>query len=527
MRMMKSTSEKVRTETFQGKEFTVVPVIAIVEGVLQAANSDKPELVKASEFDPQAWNGRPVTFEHPDIGGILVSASASPEIFESVQVGTIFNAEVIEGSKLRLEAWIDGERVNEQGDLAIEAFNKILNNETVEISTGYFADSTIQSGKFNGKQFEAIQSSLKPDHLAILVGDQKGACSVEDGCGAPRTNIHFVSLLNSDGTVEKKGDLTWYTMSDLSPSPTGNKEQQSKEQIKEQQNKKKTKFSDISDLLTFKKHGETSDMDVRKAISSALESKGEFFWGIVAVFQEKFVFERDFGVLEEREFSISDDGTVNISDDGVDVRPVTEFIPVITNENQRETKENVRMKTKEEKISALISNEQTQFSEDERSFLEGLDEAKLDMLAPVPVKTSGKEIEEVKETSSENTGSEAVKNSDPVLNKALQEKKPQSVEDYISSAPPEMQEVLGSGLKMQREHRASLVKMITSNTASGFKEEDLKGFSVEQLDKMARMAAPADYVGRSASPVSNFSHEDESIPDMPDMFPVKTQQAAS
>ncbi|MEB3089954.1 hypothetical protein, partial [Parvimonas sp. M20] len=67
----------VRTEEFRGKTYTVVPVIAVVEGVLQGVNSDAPELAVASEFGkfPASWDGRPVMMNHPNIGGMWVSAS--------------------------------------------------------------------------------------------------------------------------------------------------------------------------------------------------------------------------------------------------------------------------------------------------------------------------------------------------------------------------------------------------------------------------------------------------------------------
>ncbi len=59
----------IRVETMAGKEYTVVPCIALVEGVLQGANSDAPELALASEFGKiiAGWNGRPLVLNHPKI----------------------------------------------------------------------------------------------------------------------------------------------------------------------------------------------------------------------------------------------------------------------------------------------------------------------------------------------------------------------------------------------------------------------------------------------------------------------------
>ncbi len=510
MRIMKAVTETVRQETFQGREFTVVPVIALVEGVMQAANSSQPELIKASEFEPATWNGRPITFGHPAIGEVLVSAAASPEVFEKVAVGTIFNATIIDGQKLRIEAWIDNEKVQEQGDLAIETFNKILAGEAVEVSTGYFADSVAEKGKFHGEAFEAIQTDLKPDHLAILLGSDIGACSIEDGCGANRVNSISLANFMQDFGLSKEavetmlranqqvtGEATWYEQ------PTGSVEPA------EEKNKN---LSEILANLELRYNGEISDMDVRSAISSALEAKGEFFWSVVAVFQSNFVYEKDFGTLKRREYSIAEDGTISLSDESEIVRPVTEFVPVKTNQ---ETK----MSKKDEMIKDLIANEATQFAESDREFLSTLDETKLGILTPVVVKAEkeGEDEEAVKaKAAAEAKATEEEKESREV-------KEPVTTEEFIAGAPDEIQEVLNQGVRLQKEQRSTFVKAITSNQASGFTEEDLKDYSMEHLEKLARATAPNDFSLRS-NPVSNLEDDAGKIPSARPIWDPKGQK---
>jgi hypothetical protein len=41
---------KTRTETFDGREYLVVPVVALVEGVVHAMNAKNAEFVAAEEF---------------------------------------------------------------------------------------------------------------------------------------------------------------------------------------------------------------------------------------------------------------------------------------------------------------------------------------------------------------------------------------------------------------------------------------------------------------------------------------------
>jgi len=67
----------LRTANFDGREYVVVPVVALVEGVIHPVNSAAPELVLAEEFAkaPNGWNGRPVLWNHPRLNGRRVSAN--------------------------------------------------------------------------------------------------------------------------------------------------------------------------------------------------------------------------------------------------------------------------------------------------------------------------------------------------------------------------------------------------------------------------------------------------------------------
>ena len=74
----------LRTNTLYGKDQLIVPVVALVEGVLQAMNAATPELALAEEFGkfPAGWNGRPVVMNHPIIDKNPVSAN-SPSVLET------------------------------------------------------------------------------------------------------------------------------------------------------------------------------------------------------------------------------------------------------------------------------------------------------------------------------------------------------------------------------------------------------------------------------------------------------------
>jgi hypothetical protein len=179
-------SGALRMDRFEGREHVVVPVVALVQGVIHASNAPAAELVLAEEFGkaPQAWNGRPVMLNHPSNSGHQVSAN-SPQVLERSAIGTIFGARV-EGERLLLEAWIDPGKVGAVGGEAPRVLARLRRGETTEVSVGAFVLTEARSGVWNGVRYAGVWREIVPDHLAVLSEGTVGACSVEMGCGAPR-----------------------------------------------------------------------------------------------------------------------------------------------------------------------------------------------------------------------------------------------------------------------------------------------------------------------------------------------------
>ena len=171
--------ELARSEVFENRDYLVVPVVMIVEGVLNGAYLPAEELEKSAP----AWNGRPVPVLHPKDADQYVSAN-SPDVIERCVIGQVFSTHVEDG-KLKAELWIDIAKAEALG--FGDYLNCLRSGEVTEVSTGYFADEDTTSGTFNEKEYSVIHRNLRPDHLALLP-NETGACSVEDGCGAPRVN---------------------------------------------------------------------------------------------------------------------------------------------------------------------------------------------------------------------------------------------------------------------------------------------------------------------------------------------------
>lgn len=172
----------VRREVLHGRPHLVVPVVALMEGVISPVNAGGPEFVPLSTLQKAAasWNGRPVTLGHPVRNGTQCSAN-SPDIRESHAIGTIFNSHV-EGRKLLQEAWLDEELTKTRH---AEMYQRLLDSKPEEVSVGAFVVTSGDKGVFNGKPYGASWLETFGDHLAFLPG-KRGACSVAMGCGAHR-----------------------------------------------------------------------------------------------------------------------------------------------------------------------------------------------------------------------------------------------------------------------------------------------------------------------------------------------------
>lgn len=187
----RSSASQTRRETLAGTDYLVVPVVALVAGVVNG------ELVKAEEIHPLEWNGVPVPLGHPQAGGEFIS-NRSPE-HEAYSPARFYNAR-LENNSLKGEIWINLAQAQAIGGDATEAVKRFESGQVVEVSTAYFRDVTEGAGTYNGKAYNGIATNLAPDHLAILL-HETGACSIGDGCGAPRTNSLRVNQMDNADSV--------------------------------------------------------------------------------------------------------------------------------------------------------------------------------------------------------------------------------------------------------------------------------------------------------------------------------------
>jgi len=285
---------QIRQAQFDGREYLVVPVVALCEGAIHAANANTPELVLAEEFGkcPDGWNGRPVLWDHPILNGIRVSGN-EPLVLERMKMGEIFHT-LVDGDKLKMEAWLDVVRCTKMPEGA-RTLERVRANDLVEVSVGCFVETEPGSGLKDGVKYSGVWRNIVPDHLAMLPEGTIGACSVEMGCGAPRA-------------ASKGGKAV--TLKEL-----------------------REKFQALAaKFRTHAEEEEIGDTDVRYLLEQALYSTEPAFLGVIEVFSESnqvvYCVAPD-GVMKNfrRGFSIAD-GKASLEGTPEEVKEVRKFEPM-------------------------------------------------------------------------------------------------------------------------------------------------------------------------------------------------------
>lgn len=175
---------RIRREVVHGKEYWVAPLRMIISGVLNG--SQGPLLYPPDEVnrDADSWNDIPMVVYHPVLNGRNVSGR-SPAVLQKSKIGRIYNAVAANGN-LDAEGWFDVEATRR---VDIRILDALQAGRPIGLSTGLYTTNVpaqrLADGSWpthNGRPYHFVARNYRPDHLAILP-DQKGACSLQDGCG--------------------------------------------------------------------------------------------------------------------------------------------------------------------------------------------------------------------------------------------------------------------------------------------------------------------------------------------------------
>jgi len=226
---------------------------------------------------------------------------------------------------------------------------------------------------------------------------------------------------------------------------------------------------------------EISNEDIQAQLSRLIREEtpdDEYSW-VDSVFDSYVVYERN-NRLYQRDYEKGKDDVIKLI--GLPV----EVMRVVTYEIVNNKKDNSM--EKEKLVNGLITNEGTQWSEDDREALMAMNEDALQKMVPVEKK------EEPKKTPVQNAAEEGAKELKPVENK-------KTPEDYLKELPENIQAVLNHGLTTYNQQKADLVEKITTNERNTFSKEYLESKDVSELSAIAKLCEP---VKNSADTRFNF-----------------------
>lgn len=484
MRILLSTNSgkyTARTETLEGKEYLVVPVVAMVEGVVHAVNSEHPELVTAGEFSRnlEQWEGRPLFHGHPMREGEPVPSTHEGVMDEAV--GIVRNA-VNKGDRLAVEAWIDVERCTTQAPRLLE---RVQAEEAIEISMGAFVDVDDSAGQWRGKQYRGAWTNLRSDHLALLPEGDEGACSRKAGCG-------IRAAIQKGEAVSKKIDKT-------NGGVFARMMQAARNVLRPAQDADEMSSGDLSRRLFDELKKVESDLvyvdcfhpvvNPTKVVYSVQVKTGVTDWGGYDYKWTQF----------ERDFELSADGVVTLGASRIEVEPVTYYEPVkSTDDDMRSAARGDQQKNAasgapcsckhEAPITPPAEGDEAMKREDVLAFLKDATAEDLKALGVTRAATEQPATETVQPPAA------------PVTPPAAP--KAQTFEEVLASAPSDVQEVIKDGVRTAAAKKTATIAELKATGRNLFSDEELGAMSQVQLDRLVALAgkprAAVDFGGQGA-----------------------------
>lgn len=184
----------IRQEPDDGVAYTVIPVTAQIEGIYQysTTNGTVREFTAGEELmaDLDRWDGLPLTLRHPIVnvdGAPQHGLTTGPQA-NYTTVGEFRRADRSTDTTLKGEAWIRDSEIGAHNGELETYLDAIRAGGYGSVSTGYDSTPVADPGSYHGERYDARQTRINPDHVALLPGAERGNCSIAAGCGVGRTN---------------------------------------------------------------------------------------------------------------------------------------------------------------------------------------------------------------------------------------------------------------------------------------------------------------------------------------------------
>ena len=487
---------EIRYEVLENREYLVAPIVPIVEGVLNEYFVPREEIAAVVE----AWNHVPVPIGHPknDYGDFV--SARTPAVLEQ-SVGFFFNARV-DGARLLGEIWLDLEKCQRLGGDAAECVRRIEAGESMECSTAFYPDTTMQQGVFNQTPYIGVHRHLRPDHLALLPNGI-GACSVEMGCGV---RIHQAGCACQGAATMEHGKQSRFkaAIHSILAFASGSGEWSGDEQG--------------ADLATHLTHD-----DLRMSLADALAHKqqGTSPWPgmVISDVEDGFVIYRQGygdGACCYRHAYTVDEGTgaVMLTGEPEEVQRNTQYVPVVGNaahppggQSSRPAQEETMLK-KADVVHALIAHDKTIWNEHDRSLLMALGE---EQLARLTAEADTRPLVTVAQLVTPETPAAGVvvpaAQESPVTLEAIQALLKTELDARDVALETRM-----TTLSQQATERAERTQLVAHLCANGFTEDDCQGMTIDALRKTVRSVAPATFAGMGLPAFPHLGQGDEDLP---------------
>jgi len=439
--LITNLSAGVRTETLEGREYLVVPMVMMVEGVLDGSDGPLHYPSESISTMPFAWNHKPIVVCHPSINGKPISA-CSKEAIDKFKVGVILNT-TWDHPKLKAEAWLEPARLATVDRRVLDAVRR---GEMVDVSTGVFLEADDSQGTFNGKGYNGIVSRVYPDHLAILP-DQEGACSIADGCGLVRNELSYDVVRDSLYAALGQG---------TEPDDTF--------------------IVEVFDsYFVFEQGG---NLYYQRYVKT--EEDGVKLEGIKQPVTRRTQYELSDGTLIGNNGRIEDNNeTVSKKGDTMEKKEVVDAL--IANGRWTEEDREWLMGLEECQLSKMapVENEAGEDEEDEPK-----PKAKI---ADNEGEGNDEEDEEDESKPKPKAKVEDTPSDPPATN----------AREFLANAPPEIKEVLNDALQTQAEQRAKLIETIVANKHNTFTKDQLAAMRTSELRSVSALAEAAEVMTKA------------------------------
>jgi hypothetical protein len=526
--------------TLHNREHLVAPAVLIVEGVLNGA------YIPGTSLQADMWDFVPIVINHPlNELGTPISAR-TPEVYDQYGIGHVYRAQVSTGTRkgtpvrsLRAELWLDMDRIELLGGEALQALEMVENELPLECSTGFYSEAIPGLGVFQDVPYVETLVGVRPDHLALLP-NSIGACSWGDGCGLPRLHQTtapcactgetctcaaeaatlpghpadtatprvsgwrgFVQMLRAFVNHE---DPAPHDPDDAPPDEDGEEDATGDEE--EEQEPAAAHLTPQADLALRDA--------LERCLIQEMGAQAIPCW-VVEVDAEAQSFTCEMGgVLLRRYWTQDGDGLITLTPDTDEVQRQTDYVTVPGTSGPADAEENDPMTmqgtpptaTVKARVSALIAQERSGWTERDRPILERMDEATLIRLEQQPIHPA------------------------PTLPHV-----PTTMDEAIATMPHHLREPLQAMSQEYESRKQQAITVLAANKDCAFTAEELQAMTAQKLEKLVLMSGealpgrylspalePSNYTGRRMPQLRIVQDENEGIPAPPDTMTLVVQR---